>query len=357
MDVKFIVFLAIVGVVTYATLRINPKGPKNGLGKVTGYVLVFATLLVLANTALPRFLTKQSANMNNWDPFWNQASTAVNGATDAVANVFGMNAPDIPGATETIVSVPENAVDPDTAVSGLSDNTAVSGTTGPLQYIVTNGDTLGLIAGRYGVTVDELKTANNLTGDLIVPDQILQIPINVPQAGGGGPGPDAANMAVPDETAVETNPDQETPEMAPKPISDNTAVKARVYQDLAAAKADGNIRAGEAAVATLFSFDVNDPTAVTANDEITMARRLMGNYDALANQTDHEAARGVMYGRTFLVIDDGAATWTFSSCKEMATVQQVTQDWLRGYTFQIRRCVMSGYGDGTPATGETFAVK
>ena len=43
-------------------------------------------------------------------------------------------------------------------------------------YIVRNGDTLGHIAQRYGVSTSNLKAANNLTGDLIKVGQKLSIP-------------------------------------------------------------------------------------------------------------------------------------------------------------------------------------
>ncbi len=43
-------------------------------------------------------------------------------------------------------------------------------------YNVKNGDTLYSIAGRYGITVDSLKTANNLTSDNLKIGQKLVIP-------------------------------------------------------------------------------------------------------------------------------------------------------------------------------------
>lgn len=49
-------------------------------------------------------------------------------------------------------------------------------------YRVAWGDTLGIIARRYGVTVSDLKVANSLTSDLIFVGQALSIPTG--QAGG-----------------------------------------------------------------------------------------------------------------------------------------------------------------------------
>lgn len=42
-------------------------------------------------------------------------------------------------------------------------------------YTVVKGDSLFLIAQRFGTTIDQLKTVNNLTGDVIYPDQVLTV--------------------------------------------------------------------------------------------------------------------------------------------------------------------------------------
>ncbi|NLY54970.1 MAG: LysM peptidoglycan-binding domain-containing protein [Firmicutes bacterium] len=44
------------------------------------------------------------------------------------------------------------------------------------SYTVRSGDTLFLIAQRFGVTVADLRSANNLSGDLIMIGQVLTIP-------------------------------------------------------------------------------------------------------------------------------------------------------------------------------------
>lgn len=44
------------------------------------------------------------------------------------------------------------------------------------QYIVKPGDSLYMIAKKYGVTVEELKSKNHLISNLIYPNQILFIP-------------------------------------------------------------------------------------------------------------------------------------------------------------------------------------
>ena len=53
------------------------------------------------------------------------------------------------------------------------DNTAIQKDN---SYKVTAGDSLWKISARYGISVDELKRANNLASDMIVPNQVLIIP-------------------------------------------------------------------------------------------------------------------------------------------------------------------------------------
>ena len=44
------------------------------------------------------------------------------------------------------------------------------------QYIVKPGDSLYMIAKKYGVTVEELKQSNHLASNMIYPNQVLFIP-------------------------------------------------------------------------------------------------------------------------------------------------------------------------------------
>ncbi|HAN86537.1 MAG: LysM peptidoglycan-binding domain-containing protein [Bacillota bacterium] len=56
-------------------------------------------------------------------------------------------------------------------------------------YTIRSGDSLFLVAQRYGVTVSSLKAANGLQSDWIYPGQVLTIPSKgsvPPNSGGGG---------------------------------------------------------------------------------------------------------------------------------------------------------------------------
>jgi LasA protease len=67
----------------------------------------------------------------------------------------------------------------------------------PAQYVVQPGDTLGLIAQRYGVSLEEVITANSITNpNLLEVGQGLVIPVPTPS----GPGP--AFKIIPDSELV-----------------------------------------------------------------------------------------------------------------------------------------------------------
>lgn len=57
-------------------------------------------------------------------------------------------------------------------------------TEGSNTYVVKSGDSLWSIAKKYGITVDELKAANNLSNNLLSIGQILRIPVEEEEQSG-----------------------------------------------------------------------------------------------------------------------------------------------------------------------------
>jgi LysM repeat protein len=82
-------------------------------------------------------------------------------------------------------------------------------------YIVQPGDTLWSISQQLGVSVDALRAANSITGDLIYPGQVLALPApgstppGPPSTGGSGSPPAPAPLP----GTVEQEPDPSVPNM------------------------------------------------------------------------------------------------------------------------------------------------
>jgi LysM repeat protein len=76
------------------------------------------------------------------------------------------------------------------ASAGSAAAPGASGATGEV-YVVKPGDTLGKVAKKFGVTVKQLRAANNIKGDRILPKQRLNIPAKpaASAAGTGTPAP------------------------------------------------------------------------------------------------------------------------------------------------------------------------
>lgn len=115
------------------------------------------------------------------------------------ANFVVLRAPDVPSVLVEVgfISNPQEERDLNTPAhrrqiagaiaNGVRDHflrTAPQGTwfaanrNGGHQHIVQRGDTLGVIARRYQVSVSQIRAANNLNGDVIHPGAVLVIPSN-----------------------------------------------------------------------------------------------------------------------------------------------------------------------------------
>lgn len=97
----------------------------------------------------------------------------------SIARRFGITVQEIRDAnnlTSDTLSVGQSLIIPGiSADEDLEDNNGSE--TVPNTYTVQSGDSLWSIANRFGITVNDLKTANSLTSNLLSVGQILVIPI------------------------------------------------------------------------------------------------------------------------------------------------------------------------------------
>lgn len=110
------------------------------------------------------------------------------------------------------------ATPPATATPVLPTETpAPTPTPTPVVYTVQQGDTLAEIAARFGVSVDALRAANNLSSDALQVDQQLIIPITPTPAPSESP-------------TVETPTPEATPTPVPPTATPTPAVRTYVVQ-------------------------------------------------------------------------------------------------------------------------------
>jgi LysM repeat protein len=83
--------------------------------------------------------------------------------TEAATSAIATAAPPTPTEESAAGEAPATLPTPTTA-------------TGPLTYTVKEGDVISGIAYEFGVSIDALRQANDLTGDLIRPGDVLVIP-------------------------------------------------------------------------------------------------------------------------------------------------------------------------------------
>lgn len=93
-----------------------------------------------------------------------------------IANSYGVTVDEIKKAnnlTSNALSINQELIIP---AKNVTVEPEEDEDTGEIKYVVVKGDNLYSIANKYNVTVDEIKSANNLTSNLLNIGQILVIP-------------------------------------------------------------------------------------------------------------------------------------------------------------------------------------
>jgi LysM repeat protein len=126
------------------------------------------------------------------------------------------------------LSVPElkqaNSLDSDLIIPGQVLAIPDGLSSGSNRYTVKSGDCLFEIAGKYGITVDSLKKANALPAELITPGQVLIIP-------------EASSVSeVPGTTPVPSPVSKPSPSPSPSPAGREQEVAERPLGEILAEK-------------------------------------------------------------------------------------------------------------------------
>ncbi|WP_340579117.1 LysM peptidoglycan-binding domain-containing protein, partial [Staphylococcus aureus] len=78
-------------------------------------------------------------------------------------------------------------------------------TSGGSTHTVQSGESLNIIANKYGVSVEEIVSANNLNGYIIYPNQTLTIPGATGTGGAGGSSTETPSTNTGDSSASDAN--------------------------------------------------------------------------------------------------------------------------------------------------------
>ena len=104
--------------------------------------------------------------------------TYVNKNVEQITDSIAYQSPDSVVVADTLVADGDDIQQQ--RVSDAFDNSATSSkkSKNPTTHKVTKGESLGKIAEKYGVTIDAIRNANDISGNKIYPGQKLTIPTN-----------------------------------------------------------------------------------------------------------------------------------------------------------------------------------
>jgi LysM repeat protein len=168
-----VLFLIVIAIVWAFWLIFKRDLMANNLGKLLTYFagVILTLLIVLWITS--RFLPWWAVRLVRDTQRSPNAQELQVVSTDLFKQL--VNSPGIVVTTPTVgAPAPTVSPLPSSPVSGLFQPLSSSGSED--THTVQSGETLYSLSRRYGVTVDQLKTRNGLTGDLIRVGQQLIIP-------------------------------------------------------------------------------------------------------------------------------------------------------------------------------------
>lgn len=128
------------------------------LNNLSSNTLQIGQLLKLPTTSKEEITTNENIyTVQKGDSLW------------SISNKYGTSVDALKKAnnlTSNILSIGQTLVIPSSSVPGSTEVT----------YVVKKGDSLWVIANKYDTTVDKIKSANNLTSNLLSIGQVLVIP-------------------------------------------------------------------------------------------------------------------------------------------------------------------------------------
>lgn len=105
-----------------------------------------------------------------------QAAQAIEAGKNLLPTIHAQIPPQIVSQIQTQIPVQMPTQAPQTQPQAQPKSDGISGQATAPFYIVQSGDTLWMIASKFGTTVDALKAANQLGDNIIKPGQLLYLP-------------------------------------------------------------------------------------------------------------------------------------------------------------------------------------
>lgn len=282
----------------YVVWRMKPKNPKDAALMFFGWALGFLLIRFAIGTWIPRlFISTQQETVANWDPVYDQAAGAVEGAGQLANSLIGLGgSPVFPEASDPVITAPDYIPDQPAVIVAVEDG---SGEGSPAAVTAVSP----LLAQT---AVPETAVTESLT---VTATQKMALYADLTSAA---------------------------------QLGDRAAGRAAVASLLALDPLD--------AMATQAQTDL-EAASLRFSQWQALANIPMSVFIDKANDA---YVRQVLAGYSYVVIDSGA-TWNNVACQERATVQVVSEGWLWGAEFQVLRCYLSQFR--VKDSGDRFTVR